>query len=132
MSAEREEALRWLQFSGDDLSAARAIFADKHLPARLVCFHCQQSIEKALKAALVHRGIRFPRTHDLNLLVRAVPEDLSPKISSFDLSSLNVFAAEARYPGDYPDVSNEDGRLAIQLSEQILNIIKTALSEPNH
>jgi HEPN domain-containing protein len=127
MSApEREEALRWLQFALDDFAAAKALLSDAHLPARLDCFHCQQSAEKALKALLIFRSVPFPKTHDLNLLLRVLPLDLKPKIFGLDLSTLNVFAAEARYPGDFPDATTNEASNAVLLSEQILKIVKAA------
>src|SRR5213595_3317087 len=33
------------------------------------CFHCQQAVEKYLKARLIESGIPFPRTHDLSALL---------------------------------------------------------------
>jgi hypothetical protein len=60
----------------------------------------------------------------LNLLLRQIPSDSATGISTLDLSSLTVFAAEARYPGDYPDATNEAARQAVQLSGRVLNIIK--------
>ncbi|MBI1904191.1 MAG: HEPN domain-containing protein [Planctomycetia bacterium] len=35
----------------------------------LVCFHCQQSAEKYLKALFEEVGQRVPRTHDLDALL---------------------------------------------------------------
>ena len=40
----------------------------------MVCFHCQQSVEKYLKARLEEAAISFPKTHDLeNLLMLLLP-----------------------------------------------------------
>jgi HEPN domain-containing protein len=97
---EQADALRWVQFAAEDLAAAKTIHADRHLPHRLVCFHCQQSIENALKGLLVRLNIDFPKTHDLNLLRRLLPEGSPVKQAFPDFSRLNVFAVETRYPGD--------------------------------
>jgi HEPN domain-containing protein len=37
-----------------------------------VCFHCQQSVEKYLKARLIEAGLSFARTHDLLVLHQLV------------------------------------------------------------
>lgn len=118
------EVQRWLRYAQEDLAAARAIFADKHLPSRVVCFHCQQAVEKALKAALLHGGVMFPRTHDLNLLARLLPDASSIKKVCPDLSGLMVYAAETRYPGDLPDLREDDARRAIEVAVQILNLVQ--------
>ena len=47
-----------------------------------------------------------------------------PALAALDLSSLNVFAAEARYPGDFPDATTEDARKALQIAEQMSNLAK--------
>ena len=120
--SDRLTADRWIRFAAEDLAVANAIFSDKHLPARVVCFHCQQSVEKSLKAILVRAGISFPRTHDLNLLHLLLPDDSRVKSASLDLSALTVFAAEARYPGDFPDVANADAQHAINIAKQILEL----------
>ncbi|GEM_PF-3716381 len=38
-------------------------------PLEIICFHCQQAAEKALKAYLVFLEIRVPKTHDLDYLL---------------------------------------------------------------
>jgi HEPN domain-containing protein len=34
-----------------------------------VCFHCQQAVEKCLKAFLVKHQIEFPKTHSIMTLI---------------------------------------------------------------
>jgi HEPN domain-containing protein len=52
-----------------DFLAASAL-ADQTLPLHeAVCFHCQQSAEKYLKALLQEARVRIPRTHDLAILL---------------------------------------------------------------
>jgi HEPN domain-containing protein len=76
------------------LAAGRIQFPDQ------VCFHAQQAVEKYVKALLQERGIPFPRTHDvlvlLNLLV-----PLHPKLRRLRRGSrtLTRYAVDYRYPG---------------------------------
>ena len=65
-----------------------------------VCFHCQQCVEKLMKAVLTERDSLFPKTHDLEtlaaLVVVVAPEwnyDLD------DLKTLAPGAVQYRYPG---------------------------------
>lgn len=57
----------------DHLLAARivddALTTDEHIG-----FFCQQAIEKAMKAVLSHKGIRYRRTHDLAELLDLLME----------------------------------------------------------
>ncbi|QKG54817.1 HEPN domain-containing protein [Hymenobacter sp. BRD67] len=75
-------------------------------------FHCQQAVEKYLKAALVASGLPAPFTHDLTRLLvsleqvgigRFTPQDLA------DAVTLNEFAVELRYEtDDAPSHSSAD------------------------
>lgn len=50
-----------------DLDAARALHEISRGGPEIVGFHCQQAIEKALKAFLVSRGVAAARVHDLGI-----------------------------------------------------------------
>lgn len=69
-------------------------------------FHLQQSVEKCLKAWLALRGIDYPRTHDLSVLLGLL-EDQDEDVGSYwALLELNPFAVQFRYelPGeDFPN-----------------------------
>lgn len=54
----------WMRLAEGDLAVARVRVPD-HVPRELLCFHCQQAAEKAIKAVLVSAGIEPPRTHAL-------------------------------------------------------------------
>ena len=56
----------WVAKAEEDFLAASAL--NPAQLAGIVCFHCQQSIEKYLKAALVRSGAPVPRTHNLVVL----------------------------------------------------------------
>lgn len=66
----------------------------------MVCFCCQQAVEKYLKAVLVELGLRVPRTHDLEDLLRLV-QPHHPGLAGLKrgLDFLTQFAVQARYPG---------------------------------
>src|SRR5262249_6727663 len=64
-----------------------------------VCFHCQQSAEKYLKALLEELGLSVPRTHVLNqLLALLLPYHPSLGSHHRGLTFLTKFAVGARYP----------------------------------
>jgi HEPN domain-containing protein len=66
-----------------------------------VCFHCQQSAEKYLKALLEEAGATIPKTHDLERLLDLVlPYHPSLGGHRRGLRSLNDYAVSTRYPGD--------------------------------
>lgn len=81
-----------------DLAAAIALSAMDSMDDDVVGFHCQQAIEKALKAVLAESDIDFPKTHDLAVLsdlVVGIP--LDPPVAANDIGYLTPWAVELRY-----------------------------------
>lgn len=58
-----------LRLARDDEFAARSLLPVEGIADSVLGFHCQQAVEKALKAALASREIEFPHTHDLDGLL---------------------------------------------------------------
>ena len=66
-----------------------------------ICFHCQQCIEKYLKAFLVNNDIEPPEVHDLQRLkVLCAEVDKDFESISEHLDILNAYAVNFRYPGE--------------------------------
>ncbi len=65
----------WIEKAESDYLAAVDLARRRKLPLHdMVCFHCQQSVEKYLKGRLEEAAISFPKTHDLeNLLMLLLP-----------------------------------------------------------
>ncbi|MGC1164885.1 MAG: HEPN domain-containing protein [Solirubrobacterales bacterium] len=61
-------------------------------------FHAQQAVEKSLKAAIASRGLEFPFTHDIGLLMQLC-EDAGFELSAdlADADRLTPYAAALRY-----------------------------------
>jgi len=124
MSAESEvDALRWLAFAIGDLEAARSQ-PGRRVRARIVAFHCQQSVEKALKAALVLAGIDPPGTHDLDDLRNRLPTGWRVKARMPDLGRLTAFAADSRYPDDIEPVTPIQSATAVRQANALVRIIR--------
>ncbi|MCB4755456.1 MAG: HEPN domain-containing protein [Elusimicrobia bacterium] len=65
----------------------------------VVCFHCQQTVEKLLKAFLTSKKHRFPKSHDLGeLLTQASKIDGSMELIRDIIEPLTDYAATTRYP----------------------------------
>jgi len=94
-----------------------------------VCFHCQQSVEKYLKARLEEAGVNFPKTHDLikllGLTITVEPQwvALHPLVAT-----LNPFAVGYRYPG--LTATKADAKAAIKDCREARRVIRTAFGLP--
>ncbi|MBI3945801.1 MAG: HEPN domain-containing protein [Armatimonadetes bacterium] len=82
--------------------------------------HCRQTVEKALKAYLVWRGIAFERVHNLTYLLDVCEAD-DPSFAGLreKAEPLTPFAAQVRYPGPSADLSVEDVRDALSGAEAV-------------
>jgi len=70
MKQATEECLR---LAGKDLEAAMILLDKEHL-SNIVLFHCQQCIEKALKALLEEAGKVIPKIHNIYKLHAIIKE----------------------------------------------------------
>lgn len=59
----------WLRLAKMDADCADILLKSGKDTKEAICFHCQQSAEKYLKALLALHNITPPKTHDLTFLV---------------------------------------------------------------
>ncbi len=115
----------WLLVATDDLNAAKHLFTGmSRIPLEIICFHCQQAGEKALKALLQHLGRDVPRTHDLVEIRRLLGADL-PDDAELDryCTLLSAYGVTTRYPGK-PELSFSDAETAFTAANRILSSIR--------
>ena len=102
----------WVGKAEDDYHAAERLSDKSRRFHDQICFHCQQSAEKYLKAVLQERGIPFGRTHDLEkLLIVLLPAHARLRGVRRGLKFLRRFAVETRYPGDRATRRDADAAL---------------------
>lgn len=59
----------WIDSSDADMEAAKTLLETRPHLNSIILFHCQQAIEKLLKALLIDRDIQVRKIHDLNKLL---------------------------------------------------------------
>jgi len=81
----------------EDLETAVSLTSLGKFSEEIVLFHCQQAVEKALKAYLDSINIIYPKSHDLEALLAICQE----KDNTFEqigfITSLTPYAVEIRY-----------------------------------
>lgn len=95
----KRHTAQWVSKAEEDREAARELAAHRPPRRNAACFHCQQAVEKYLKALLQELSISFSKTHDLELLL----DLLLPHASTLNalrrrLDALTNFAVDYRYP----------------------------------
>lgn len=90
----------WLEIAARDLLAARILIERKQC-LDIAGFHCQQCIEKALKAYLIDRTGTLVDGHNLTWLCRqAARHNTYLKHYMEETAKMNRLYIETRYPSD--------------------------------
>jgi len=123
-----ESTQDWLSHAGEDLLDIENNLASKHVSWSAVCFHAQQAAEKYLKALLIQRFSRPPRTHDLAELVgaaRGAGYDL-PDFTE-ECEALKDYAIDVRYPENVPIPDEARGRIVLAAAQRIIAAVQRDL-----
>lgn len=103
--------------AGDMDSAIVLSKANLGRPENIV-FLVQQSVEKYIKAVLVHLQIAFPVVHDLGILVALLPDDKIPP-EGFALTELNPFATIRRYEEGQTPLTTEEIEISLTTAKKV-------------
>ena len=90
----------WLKIAYEDYYAASSLYELKYRkPLEIICYHCQQSVEKSLKGFLCAKDTDVPKTHDNSLLCRLCFK-LDEAFSEFfdSCEEIDHYATGTRYP----------------------------------
>jgi HEPN domain-containing protein len=135
MPPRSDEVKAWLQKAANDSPSARILLEHDPPVMETGCFHCQQGVEKALKAFLVWKAIPFEKVHSLSYLLDLC-ERQDPGYGSIreKTETLAPDAVEVRYPGEIMEVSRAEAEAALATAEAVwqfvLNLLPSELSSP--
>lgn len=117
----------WVKLAEDDFAIATWLLETPIASPNAIGFHCQQCVEKYIKAWLIERNVAFQKTHDfaaLHRLVSPLWDGLDSVIA--DVQLLQPYAVTARYPGFL--ASAEDAREALAICGRVRAIIAEDLA----
>jgi HEPN domain-containing protein len=123
------EAKRWIDYAETDLRAAQTLFETEDSFPRQICFLAQQCAEKAIESILVLEEVNFPRNHDLDRLRDLLPKGWKVKEEFPDLAALTIWSVESRYPGNMPDITENEARETLQMAKSVFDVVSTELQE---
>ena len=126
-----KEVKNWLVKAFNDYRTAEKLigFPDEEVITDTLCFHCQQFVEKMLKAFLASKGVDFPRTHNLELLLKLCGEK-DPNFKDLTVGDLTYYAVEIRYPDEFSVPSMEEAKECFEIAKKVGRFVFGKLGLP--
>ena len=121
----QRDVTEWLRFVKMDQNTACHLFESMHpQPLEIICFHCQQAAEKAIKALFILKEIEVIKIHDLAILLHKIEAFFSVPVAVKNAGDdLTPFAATFRYPQS-PDIDEALTRKALADMETVITWCK--------
>jgi HEPN domain-containing protein len=119
----------WILKADHDLKIAKDEMKEREAVTDMVCFNCQQAVEKILKAFLISKNKEVAKTHDLSFLINECIKIDSEFRELFDkeIDLMSVYVVEMRYPGDMYIPSLEEAKDAISKAEYVKDFVRRKL-----
>jgi len=119
---------KWIAKANEDIFTVKQLLKENpEYCTSTICFHCQQALEKFLKAFLVKNQVSFSKTHDVDFLLNKCIDINATIFAAVNLLSLNEFAVSVRYPDENLIPTMEDVDYYSKLAFEIKNIVESNL-----
>jgi HEPN domain-containing protein len=117
----------WVDKAEADYKSAVALNRRRKEPLPdIVCYHCQQCVEKYLKAYLMAHGMTPPRIHDEVLLNLCAIHDATLTGRLLLVQILNPYAVLIRYPGMTATVA--EAKEAVNAMRRLRTVVRRTLA----
>lgn len=122
---KKELIKEWLSKARHDLGTAEITIENKPEYTDIACFHCQQVVEKCLKAYCLKLGVLFEHSHDLIYLLDLIQKKTEINEEFYVMcEKLNDYSVEIRYPDDWYEPTLEEAKEAFSIADNIYNTIE--------
>jgi HEPN domain-containing protein len=112
----------WLTKAEHDLLSAQRLLEIEPMILDSACFHCQQAIEKHLKAFLIFHGRDIERTHNIIFLLSECA-NFDSVFTAVDPMNINAYAVQGRYPDSNLIPTIEETKSYYQLALQVKSLV---------
>ncbi len=123
MQKKTELVREWIKKATQDFGMAELAIEYQPEFRDSICFHCQQSSEKYLKAFLLYSDIEFKKTHSLNYLLDLVSELVLVPSDIYEFADiLEEYGVAIRYP-ESRNLSADDVQEAINAATELKQFV---------
>ena len=118
----------WLAKALKDLRRVEKLLVADEADNEDAVFHCQQAVEKALKAFLTWHDQPFRKTHDIEALgAQCALVDESLQLLVEKAERLTEYAWLYRYPGDAAEPAGDDVAEAFKSARDVVQAVLSRL-----
>ena len=118
------EAYTWIEFAKTDFGVAKYLDGNYYpKPLEIICYHCEQSAEKAIKAIIVVYGAPggMPKKHNLSFLMDQMKNMIQIPEKYYDYAdALTPYGVAVRYPNEL-FIEERNVKEALQYAEEIIS-----------
>lgn len=100
-------------------------------PYEIICYHCQQAVEKMIKGIIIAVEIPggMPKSHDLSFLLNLVKNRISVPEKIYDYADeLTPYGVAIRYPNEL-FLEERHAKTALQMTQEALELGKEIIEE---
>lgn len=119
---------QWILKAKEDLLVVDKLTEFEVIATSSACFHCQQAVEKYLKAFLISNGTDVRKTHNIEFLLSECV-DFDSEFSQIDPKNLSDFGVDVRYPGDMYVPSEKETLEHKEIAIFVKKIVEEKLSD---
>lgn len=129
-----QETKEWYDMAVIDLGVARHLDATYYpKPLEIICYHCQQAAEKAIKALIMYYGAEggMPKLHDLSFLLNQISNKVHIEEKYYDCAdALTPYGVSIRYPNEM-FLEERHAKEALEFSGEILKWVEGIIEDNN-
>ncbi|MCM1387657.1 MAG: HEPN domain-containing protein [Bacillus sp. (in: Bacteria)] len=118
-----QEIREWYDMAVVDLGVAKHLYDTYYpKPLEIICYHCQQAAEKAIKALIMYCGVEggMPKLHDLSFLLNQIKNKIQIEDRYYDYAdTLTPYGVSVRYPNEL-FLEEKHAKEALEFSSEIL------------
>ncbi len=124
-----QETLHWVRQALGNLTVGERAMEGGRPIVDDACYLAQQTVEKAIKAVLIFLQIEFPFTHEIEPLLKLVPEGWSVRDLPITPKQLNDWATAGHYPDtDLPEPVEQNAWEALRQARMVMESVSRDLT----
>ena len=121
------ETKEWYDMAIMDLGVAKHLDETyRPKPLEIICYHCQQAAEKAIKALIIYYGGEggMPKLRDLSFLLNQIKNKVCIEDKHYDYAdALTPYGVSVRYPNEL-FLEERHVKEALEFSDEILRWVQ--------